>query len=423
MKRILALSLLFVLALSGNSAGALGLQSHVFMHGEVDEDLYLIGRSIRVDAHAAGDVVVAGGQVQIEREVDGDVLVAGGQVDISAQVHDDVRAVGGQVRLAGNIDGDAVVAGGFVRLLPGTQVGGRAWLAGRNIKIDGDIAGRAHIAASTVTISGHITSDVIVRAKSLHLLPTARIEGNLTHQGPEPPQVEPGAVITGELNHEAVQHPLISMHGLNEPELGAASESALQGTVGDGAAGMMDEAPSVTYWPSIMLVLMLLTAAFLYHVIFPRFSLAASSNIGTRLWATLGLGIAILLLLPPLSLMLMATAIGAPIGIVAMLLYPTLLLFGFVTGMMFIAQLLLLIIGRRSERARWLLIALIPAFALLWLCYRFVPSAAGFTSLLLATLGTGAIALQTTRARNTTQGARIVAIAAPPNSTTDDRIP
>lgn len=406
MKRILMLSLL-VLALAAHGANAdapidPGAHPYVFRQGDITEDLYLAGREVRVAAHAAGDVVVAGGRVQIAREVDGDVIAAGGQVDIDAQVHDDVRAFGGQLRLGGNIGGDAVAAGGFVRLLPGATVGGRAWLAGRHVEIDGDVAGEVRAAASTVTISGRITGDVFVRASTLRLLPTARIEGNLTHQGPKPPQVESGAVIAGELAHEPMAHPIMSMGGR---ERGLAHEDAMQGTAGDGASDMASDVTSgAGIGASIMFTLMLIAAAFLYHVIFPRFSLAASATIGRRPWAALGLGVAMLFVIPPLAVALTATVIGAPIGFVAMLCYPVLLLLGFFTGMMFFSRALLRSIGRHRESARWLLLALIPAFAILWLCYLLIPGIAAFASLVLIVFGTGAVTLQAMRARNLSQG-------------------
>lgn len=393
MKRILAISFL-VLALSSawGAPADLESESHVIRQGNITEDLYVAGRSVRVDARAAGDVIAAGGQVQIEREVGGDVIAAGGQVDIHARVHDDVRAFGGQLRIGGNIGGDTVAAGGFVRLLPDAKVGGRAWLAGRNIEIDGDVAGEVRAAASTVTISGRITGDVFVRAKTLRLLPSTRIEGNLMHQGPTPPQVEQGAVISGDLDHEMVERPMTSMHGF------AGRDGSQGGVLGT-------EAPrGMGYGASIVFVLMLLVAAFVYHLVFPRFSLSAAAAIGERPWATLGLGVAMLFVIPPVAVMLLATAIGAPVGMVAMLLYPVLLLLGFLTGMMFLCLALLRAAGPRHRGGRWLLLTLIPVFVILWLFHLFIPGVAAFVSLLALVFGTGAVTLQAMRARNTTQG-------------------
>lgn len=375
MKQISALLGLALTALLCVSAARADFDSgsHVFRQGEVEDNLYLAGGNVRVDARAAGDVVVAGGRVLIAREVGGDVLAAGGQVEIAARVLDDVRAAGGQVRLGGDIGGDALAAGGHVWLLPEAAVGKRAWLAGNSVEVDGRIAGELRAAASEVTIAGTVEGDVMVQAESLRILPSARINGSLLYHSPKEAQIEPGASIAGEVTHRP----------LERPDVPSAKKAAR------GAA--------------VLFLCMLLVAGIVYFLLFPRFSVAAAEAIGERPWASLGLGVAVLFATPPVAVALMITAVGALLGLVAFMLYLPLLLVGFLTGMLFAGGLLLRLVGRGGTASRgWRVLSLLVAFVVLGLL-GLVPVLGFLLTLAALVFGLGATVLRLSRVRRASQ--------------------
>ncbi|MGE3482633.1 MAG: polymer-forming cytoskeletal protein, partial [Gammaproteobacteria bacterium] len=175
--------LITIVMLTISSAAALADDRRTVMAGDFDEDVYIAGEDVTVNARVAGDVLAAGGHVLIDNFVGGDVAAAGGQVEVAAHVEDDVRAAGGQVRLDGHILGDAIAAGGHVRLAPDAMVGGRAWLAGGTIEVDGGVMGELRAAGNEVIISGAVDGDVRVYAKTLKVLPGARIAGRLDYYG------------------------------------------------------------------------------------------------------------------------------------------------------------------------------------------------------------------------------------------------
>ncbi|MCC6301656.1 MAG: polymer-forming cytoskeletal protein [Gammaproteobacteria bacterium] len=352
--------LLFALLLP--LAAAYADDRRTVMAGDFDDDIYLAGEDVTVNARVDGDVIAAGGHVLIENSVDGDVAAAGGQVVVDAQVGDDVRAAGGRVSLNSRILGDAIAAGGHVSLAKTALVGGRAWLAGGTVEVEGGVAGELRAAGGEVILAGTVDGDARVYAKSLKVLPGARITGRLDYYGPTGASIAPEAMI-GAFAH----HPL-----------------------GDSASP--DEGDGRSF--ALMFYFILGITGIVLYLIFPRFALGAMRTLGTRPGASLMLGLAALFALPPIALLLMMTLVGFLMGLLLLGFYTLLLLAGFLTGMLFVGDRLLRLL-RHGEDVPYSkrLLSLIAALLILWLI-GFVPIAGALTVFLLLAFGMGAALLR-----------------------------
>lgn len=332
------------------------------MAGDFDDDLYLAGEDVTVNARIDGDVLAAGGHVLIANSVAGDVAATGGQVVIDARVGDDVRAAGGRVSLNGLILGDAIAAGGHVSLTKTATVGGRAWLAGGTVEVEGNIEGELRAAGSEVILSGAVDGDARVYAKSLKVLPDARIMGRLDYYGPTDASIAPEAMI-GAFTH----HPL-----------------------GDSLEPEEEDGRSF----ALMFYFIMGITGIVLYLIFPYFALGAMRTLGTRPGASLMLGLAALFALPPVAILLMMTLVGVLIGLLLLGFYVLLLLAGFLTGMLFVGDRLLRLL-RYGEDVRYSkrLLSLIAALLILWLI-GFIPIAGALMIFLLLAFGIGAAVLQ-----------------------------
>lgn len=338
--------------------------------GSINEDVYLVGGQVQVLAEVQGDVVVAGGQIRVERQVTGDALLAGGSVEVRGAVLDDIRAAGGEVIVAGSVGGDALLAGGRIKLTPDAAVGERAWLAGGDVEMAGRVGRELRIGAGSVTLSGEVKGNVMLAARRITLLPTARIEGNLTYWSPEPADIPDEAQIAGIITHVRV-----------EPEPGIV-----------GAAGPLSRA---------IFLLGLLLVGIVLIKLFPRFSIAAARTIGCDPWKSLGLGLALLVTTPIAAALLMATVIGIPLGFVALAVYFVTLLAGFLTGILFFGELVARRLGRGAGlTTRWKMGALAIAFIVLWFL-QFFSGFGGLVSFLALLFGLGAWTLHTYRVYRT----------------------
>ncbi|MGD2057054.1 MAG: hypothetical protein PVJ15_09630, partial [Gammaproteobacteria bacterium] len=186
--------------LLGASSGPLSAQmigEVVIKRGTIDEDVYAAGRRVNLVAEVQGDVVAAGQVVSIDRTVTGDIMAAGETVAIRAQVQDDVRAAGRSVSLSGQVAGHVVAAGEVVDIAPAATIGGWAWLAGREVNIAGRIGRELKAAGQRVILSGEVNGDVDIMAEEIHVLESARIDGDLVYRSGKEPDIAEGARIAG----------------------------------------------------------------------------------------------------------------------------------------------------------------------------------------------------------------------------------
>ena len=334
----------------------------VIKRGTVREDLYLAGGTVDVTATVEGDVVAVGGQVTIDQEVKGDVLAAGGGVTVRAKVSDDVRLAGGSVTINGSVGDDAIAAGGHVLISPGATVGGRAFLAGGTVEIAGKVAKQLRAAGSHVIISGEIAGDVELAGATIEVRSGAVIGGNLRYASPEEAQIASDAKIAGQVTRDPVP-----------PD--------------DGAAHVFAGLARAGFYLSLLLT------AIVFYLLFPASSIGAARIIEGAPWRSVGLGFAILAATPLAILILLVTVLGLWLGLVAAALYFVLLLVGVLTGLLYIGDVGLRLIGKRAEAPKmWRVLSLVAALVALWLV-RYIPLVGGLAMFALLVFGTGALTL------------------------------
>jgi cytoskeletal protein CcmA (bactofilin family) len=338
---------------------------------QADDDVYMGGTNVEVTQHVQGDLVIAGGHVGTEKRVAGDVLAAGGVVSIGGEVADDVRAVAGDLVLRGRIDGDAIAAGGSVTVGPEAVVGGKAWLAGGDVTVAGRIGGALKVSAGRVRLSGDVGGDVQVIAREVVVEPGAHIGGRLSYRSPVPAQIAPGARIGGPV--EAQRFPSPAEEGLPRRALSATKLLYLAG---------------------------LALAGVVLLRLFPRFALEVARTIGANPWASLGLGLLLLLATPLAGVLLLITIIGIPLAWALLSLYALSLLVAYLTAALFLGDAVARRIGRAylssGARIATLVGALVVLFAL-----GYVPMVGGIIQFVALVLGLGAWVLRLYRWHHT----------------------
>lgn len=334
--------------------------------GPVNEDLYAAGGTVTLDVDAAGDVVAAGGRVDVGSNIKGDAIVAGGTVEIRGTILDDVRVAGGDVNARARIGGDFIAAGGSVRLAPEATVGARAWIAGGNVDVAGRVARNLRIAAGEAQMAGEVRGDVDVAARKLVIAPGAVIHGNLVYRSDQPATIDPSARIAGTVTR------------LPAPA-GPPPAAARAG------AGLL-------FLGSLML-----TAVVLY-LAFPAFFDRAARTLSTQPWASLALGLALLVTVPFVTVILFVSLLGLPLGLLLLAAYFIALPVGLLTGIYFVAQTALAKLSpAKTSRTGWRLGAIILACVALALI-GLIPVAGALVWLILALIGLGALGITTFRA-------------------------
>ncbi len=330
----------------------------ITVNDPVMDDFYVAGETIQINAEIQGDLVVAGQNIRIAAPVQEDLMAAGETIRVEAPVADDVRAAGRTVLVDDRVAGHLIAAGETLRVGPNAEVGDWAWLAGRNISIQGQIGADSRIAGQTVTLSGLVQGNLSVHAAELILTPTARVEGDLTFYSSAQPQVAGDAVITGNLSVEP--------EDFRPPESDWGIAGGVFGT------------------------LLMITTVVMLYLLFPGFLVAASDNARTSPLKSMGLGLLLLLATPLLTLLLFITGVGALLGLVVLVTYLLMLLAGSVTGQVFLAAQGLRLTGKAQDAGLGLSAFAVALAVILVQLVQWLPIVGGLIVFLLFLLGLGA---------------------------------
>ena len=275
----------------------------------IPENYYAAGERVELPAPVQGDAVVAGRLVTIGQQVSGDVLAAGWHVSIVAPTSDDVRAAGAQVDVTAPVQGDLTAAAGELTVGPQAHVGGRTWLTGRTIRLDGVFDREVRIAGERVVIGGEIRQPIRVVAQRLEILATARVLAPLTYEGATPAVVAPGAVVSQP----------IAYRNISDSEVRRAR------------------------WPraatSLLFGIHVFLGGVLLLLLIPKIAGQPAEALRTSPTKSLLAGLAMLVTVPFVAILLMISVIGLPAGLALGAAYAVALFIAVVTTAIFIGNL------------------------------------------------------------------------------------
>lgn len=279
------------------AAGAMELRAGERSGTSADEsalgDTYLAGGTVLSAAAISGDLVTAGGTIIVSGPVGSDLTAVGGSVSVSGDVGDDLRAAGGTLIVQGSVNGDIVLAAGQVEVA-GTGIGGDAAIAGGTVNIDAPIAGSLKVAGGEVRINALVVGDVDVRADRVVLGPKADIQGALRYTSAREAAIDPAASLAFEPEYTAVEK------GYEPSPAGIAAIVSLA---------------------LFAKLLMSLVGALAVYFFFPRYARETVLSAGEKTTASIGIGIVFLIVVPIVSLFLLLTIIGLPLGALGMVGY------------------------------------------------------------------------------------------------------
>ena len=295
----------------------------------IRDNYYAAGERVALPAPVAGDAVMAGRIVTIGYPVEGDVLAAGWRVTVAAAAADDVRAAGAEVQITSPVDGDLTAAGGEVIVAAGTRIGGRTWLSGGTVRMDGILEREVHVAANTVRIGGEVHAPLRVVAQSLEILPGAKVTGPVRYEGATAPVVAEGAAVTQPITYRNID---------------AAEARAAK-------------------WPrgisSVVFAVHVFIGGLLLLLVAPRFATRPALALTAAPGRSLLAGLMLVVTVPFVALLLIISVIGLPAGLVLAALYAAALFVAVVTTALFIGMAEERLLKRapadnRAQRVAWL---------------------------------------------------------------------
>ena len=295
------------LALATTAVG-LGSAAQAGQQSVRSDNYYAAGNRIDITTPMGGDVVVGGRQVDIQQPVSGDILAAGWRVTLAARAEDDVRIAAAEVVVNAPVSGDLTLAGGDVHLGPQASIGGRSWITGRRVRIEGVIDRELRIAGETVILAGEIRQPVSVMAETVDILPGARLLAALTYQSPQDVRIAAGAVVEGPIIFDRIP------------------------------PGEARRARSFPALSGFLFAVHLFVGGLVLTWLLPRFEGATVAKLRVQPARSLLAGCSVLLATPVIALMLIITVLGLPVGLALGALYGIALVVGLVVTALFMGS-------------------------------------------------------------------------------------
>jgi len=257
-------------------------------------DFYGFAPTVTISGSAENDVFIGGGTVTINAPVAEDLTVVGGVVQVHGDVGDDLRIVGGEVTLAKAVKGDVVVVGGTLTILSTGSIEGDVLFMGGSLVVEGAVKGGVHANAETVRINSEIGGDVSLWVKTTF---TAGDNAN----------------VLGNVQYESAT------------EIIRAQDATIVGTVR--RVETVQEV-SLTVFKQLILNVVLMFFAVLTVYLTLRKYVEHVAGISMRAPGVSGLlGLGVFILLPFVSMLLLVSVLGSPIGVILFALYIILCIF------------------------------------------------------------------------------------------------
>ena len=283
------------------------------------KNLYIAGSQVSVNGATTGDLTAAGGSVVLNGPVSGGLLAAGGSVFSNASVTGNARVAGGNITINAPVGGDLVAAGGTVTDTESGPVAGDLVAAGGSLAVNAPVAGNAYLAGGSVYINSKIGGFVKVTAsKSLSFGPRAEISGDIFFQGSKP----------------ATLDPLAKVKTVNFTQIKV--------------TGPMGQFGRLAGLGILIQLLAYIIVGFVVMRFGKKFVVDSVSQAKTSPWASLGIGLAGLIVIPVAVILLFITIIGYYAALMVLFSYIILLMVTIILGTLFLGEYLLRLFNKSA---------------------------------------------------------------------------
>ncbi len=289
----------------------------VTINQKQEADLYMAGETLRIMAPVNGDVIGAGAKVILADSIYEDVMVAGGDLEINGWIGDDVRITGGNIYINGQIQGDLVMAGGNLHVGPSAEINGTAVVSGGKIKFEGTALDKTLLTCGSIKFLGTIKGPANLKSEDIKFNGTASEPIKLAA---ESIKIGDNATFYRDVNYwqkggQMDLSPYLK-EGANaqfDTNLSSDRSEDVLKFLGLGLAGM------VIYW-FLSLLGGFVLVLFFTLVFRPNFA-QLGMFIGNHLGSSILAGLIYLVVTPVLVIVLFATIIGIPLGLLGLALY------------------------------------------------------------------------------------------------------
>lgn len=303
-----------------NYAGDYTLASNVTLRGEA----WIRARTLTLQGSTEDDLFALSAlgasvtstnntpSVRLAGAMQSDVWAAGDDVELSGSVQDHARLAGLRtVHVTGSIGRNLTILAKAAHIDTGASVTGDVTVIAGDAIVEGHVNGDLSVRAQKAVLGGEIRGNVTLMAAEITVVPGTTIGGNLAYLADDDLVLDPGVKLAGKLTRLT---PPVA-----EPPRFTLDDLALQ----------------------IGLYLGALLAGLLLFSLLPTFAFHSVDRLAPSVWRSLLIGFATCALIAMTAVLLLVTLVGAPLGLMLLMVLTLMLYFGKTVAAFFLGHTLI----------------------------------------------------------------------------------
>lgn len=189
----------FLLAPAAEARSVVRVEDSVSVPSEAvaDGDLYGVGTEAIVSGVVTGDFYSAVGELTITGSVASDTVAVAGMVDVSGTIGDDLRIIADSVTISGTVEGDVFVVARKLTVLSEATIKGDVIFFGQEGVIAGTVGNDVLGRVTELRVDSQVGGMVDVTVGELTLGDRAAITGDVRYESAASLVRAPAAVISG----------------------------------------------------------------------------------------------------------------------------------------------------------------------------------------------------------------------------------
>lgn len=272
--------------------------------GETVNSMFFAGgNNVDIAGIVNGDIYCAGQTVNISGTVNGDIFCAGQTINVSGTVDGSVRLAGQSVNISGTISSSATVGSQNLVIDKDAVIGRDLLGGGQNITISGQVVRDVTVGANVLSVNGLVGRDINGRIESINVGSAGSVAGIVNYTGKNQISIASGGVVIGEVTRT---EPRASQSFEISPETAIAT-----------AIGSF-----------IYMLIATIIFALVVALMFPK---VLENSVASTMKApgkTVLTGLIAMIVAPVLMVVLLMTAVGAPLALLAFLSWLIIMLLG-----------------------------------------------------------------------------------------------
>jgi cytoskeletal protein CcmA (bactofilin family) len=193
--------LLVVVAMLAAATGARaadfrGDEENPRVTGTVDDDVYVAGNRVVITGDVSGEVWAFGREVTLSGSTARSFLAAAEEITVSGKVGGTARTAARVVTVEGEVEGDLMAGAQEVEIGADGSVERDVLVGAEQLDVAGRIGGDLRGGVENLTITGTVAGDVDVEG-DVTVEAGARIDGDLIYTSANTADIDPGATVAG----------------------------------------------------------------------------------------------------------------------------------------------------------------------------------------------------------------------------------